>query len=488
MNPNLTYYRYDQRVMTAGGNPVQAAIYCRISLAVLNDTTKVDEQEAQCREVCRRHGWHVAAVFKDNSRSAWQRNRKRDGWDEMLEGLRAGRFGALVSYWGDRIVRQPRDLEDLLDLRDVRQISLASVAGRYDFDNKDHRMMMRWEVARACNESDTISMRVSNNHALRRARGLTRPGGRGGRAFGFRTDGVTHIESECEAIRDMAARVLRGESAGSIARGASAAGQRTPTGGEFSHSTIRKMLARPRYAGLMPDGESKAAWEPVLDRQTWELVRMALDAKAETFGYATNARRWLLSGIAVCGAPREDGECGAPMLIKPSRGRGRKEYSQGYACSRKGCGKVYRSAPHLDAYVGGMVVARLSDPLNPEPQAPREPAEAAEWADLAAERAETERIARDYRASAGMLGILAARLDAIDARMAELRDREAGDSRSRLIERYAGMTREQWEDDDLTPLSVRRALVAACFRVTVLPSSGRGPGFRVQDVRVEPAG
>jgi len=462
-------------VTIAGKEPVRAAIYCRISLAVLRDTTKVDEQEAQCREVCRRRGWEVGEVFKDNSKSAWQRNRKRDGWDEMLEGLRAGRFGAVVSYWGDRIVRQPRDLEDLLDLRDVRQITFASVAGQYDFDNKDHRMMMRWEVARACNESDTISMRVSNHHTVRRAQGLVRPGGRGGRAFGFETDGITHVEAECAVIRDMAARVLRGETAGSVAREASARGWRTPAGNEFSHGTVRKMLARPRYAGLMPDGESAAAWEPVLDRGTWELVRLALDSKAETFGYASNARRWLLSGIAACGA------CGAPLAIKPSKGRGRADYVNGYACLA--CRKVYRSAPLLDAYVGRMVVNRENNPLNPAAEAPAAPDSAAEWAALAAEHAETGRMAASYSASAGRLALLMARLDAIDARMAELREREADSVRTRLRETYRGVTWEQWP---ALPLEVRRSLVTAWFRVTVLPASKRGPGFRTEDVRLDP--
>lgn len=469
----------------SNSEPVQAAIYCRISLAVLKDTTKVDEQEAQCREVARRLGWEVTAVFKDNSRSAWQRNRKRDGWDAMLEGLRVGRFGAIVSYWGDRIVRQPRDLEDLLDLREGRKISVASVMGRYDFNNKDHRMMMRWEVGRACNESDTISERVINHHELRRARGLARPGGRGGRAFGFETDGMTHVEAECAVIREMAVRVLRGETVGSISRDVSARGWLTPAGNEFGYGTVRKMLARPRYAGLMPDGESKAAWASVLERDTWERVRLLLDAKAEQFGYATNARRWLLSGIAVCGAVSGGEVCCTPLIIKPSKGRGRQEYQQGYACPRKGCGKVYRSAPHLDAYVGARVVGLLNNPLNPAAQVPNAPEPAAEWADLSAERAETERIARDYRASAGMLSILAARLDSIDARMAQLRERETSDSRSRLLEQYRGITRDQWENE--LPLDVRRALVAACFTVTVLPASGRGPGFRVQDVRLDPA-
>jgi len=344
-------------------------------------------------------------------------------------------------------------------------------------------------------ESANTSRRRKAQYERMRREGRVRPGGRGGRAFGFATDGATHLpadrcivatreeESEADVIREMARRVLAGEGVSAIARDVTARGWLTPAGAEFSHDTVRKMLARPRMAGLMPDGQGKAAWEPVLDRPTWERVRLVLGARAKRFGYATNARRWLLSGIAVCGAPHGDGECGAPMQVKPSKGRGRKEYASGYACTRKGCGKAYRSAPHLDAYVSGRVVARLANPFNP---AGRPPAEdrAAEWAILQRERDDTDALLADYTASAGRARSLAARLDQVDARMAELRERDAGDSRARLLERYAGITRGQWEGLDL---SVRRALVAACFTVTVLPASARGPGFRVQDVRVEPA-
>ena len=52
---------------------------------------------------------------------------------------------------------------------------------------------------------------------------------------------------------------------------------------------------------LMPDGESKAAWEPVLDRDTWEIVRAALTWRKAPPG-AGRALKYLLSGIARCGA------------------------------------------------------------------------------------------------------------------------------------------------------------------------------------------
>jgi hypothetical protein len=156
-----------------------------------------------------------------------------------------------------------------------------------------------------------------------------------------------------------------------------------------------------------------------------------------------------------------------------------------YGCDKRhgGCGKVWRNAVHLDAYVGARVVARLNNPLNPEGR-PVPVDHAAEWAVLERERAEADALLADYQASAGRVRSLTARLDAIDARMAQLRGAAAGSARSALLEKYRGITREEWEND--LALDVRRALVAACFTVTVLPASRRGPGFRAGDVRVEP--
>ena len=448
-----------------------------MSLAAMGDTTKVDDQERICRELAERREWKIADVYCDNNRSAWQRNRKRPEWDRMLADIDAGRINAIVVYHGDRMIRQPFDLEVLINLAYGKGVKLASPTGDRDLSRSDDLYIVRIEAAGQCRESDRTSERRKSQYERWRREGRVRPGGRGGRAFGFATDGVTHVEPECDVVRDMATRVLRGESAGTIARTVSAAGWRTPAGGEFSHTTVRKMLDRERYAGLMPDGEAKAAWEPVLDRETWELVRLALDAKGERFGYATNARKWLLSGIAACGP------CGSPLAIKPSKGREHRDHVNGYACP--GCRKVYRSAPLLDAYVGRMVVNRLNHPLAPDAEAPAAPDLAAEWAALSAERAETERVAVNYGASAGRLSLLMGRLDAIDARMAELRERESGSTRARLLETYRGTTWEQWLDE---PLEVRRALVSAHFKVTVLPASKRGPGFRTEDVRLDPAG
>ena len=347
-----------------GRERLRAGIYCRMSLAIMGDTTKVEDQEHLGRTDCARRDWDVAEVYVDNNKSAWQRNRKRPGWDQMLEDVAENKLDTIWVYHGDRLVRQPYDLECLLNLVYGKGIRLGSPTGTRDLSNEDDLFILRIEVAAQCRESASTSRRKKAQHDRMRRQGLVRSGGRGGRAYGFETDGVTLIPAECAVIRAMAGRVLLGEPVGAIARDVSARGARTPTGAEFSHGTLRKMLARPRYAGLMPDGENAAAWAPVLDRETWESVRLVLDAKAGQFGYATNARRWLLSGIAECGAPG----CGTPMQIRPSKGRDG-VYVQGYGCNEPGCRKVYRSAPLLDAYVSRRTVNRLANPANPAGEA-----------------------------------------------------------------------------------------------------------------------
>ncbi len=87
-----------------------AAIYCRMSHALDDDQTNVDRQERIYREVAGQLGLRVTHVFVDNNRSAWRRDRRRRGWEQLLEVARAGEVGHVVAYHPDRLMRQPKDL------------------------------------------------------------------------------------------------------------------------------------------------------------------------------------------------------------------------------------------------------------------------------------------------------------------------------------------------------------------------------------------
>lgn len=483
---------------TSNSEPVNAGVYCRMSLQRDGDTTKVHDQQRICRGTARQLGWEVAegvgyphpdGVYTDNNESAWKLNRKRNGWDAMLADVEAGKINAIVVYHGDRLIRQPRDLEDLIDLARSKGIRLASPTGTRNLGNPDDQFILRIEAAQACRASDDTSRRQKARFDRWQREGRVFSGGPGGRRLGYCSDGMTLFPAdrcemelrrevtEAEIIREAARRILAGESANAIEADLRRRGWTTPAGKRIQHGSLKRWLCNPRYAGLMPDGETQAAWPAILERETWERVRLVLEGRAAAYpSDPGNGAKHLLSGIATCA-------CGHAVTISYSFSRGYKSVVYGCGKREGGCGKVWRSAAHLDAYAGAAVVALLANPLNPEGRVV--PVDyTAEWKVLDRERAETEAKLRDWKSSAGNLDALAARLDGIDKRMAELRELAAGDGRTRLLERYQGITREQWDALDLT---VRRALVAACFRVTVLPASRRGPGFRAEDVRLDPA-
>lgn len=456
----------------------RAAIYCRMSLAIMGDTTKVEDQERICREMAERRGWNVAEVYTDNSRSAWQLNRKRPGWDQMLADVESGRITAIVTYHGDRLIRRQEDLSALLGFARFKGVQLASPTGTRNLDSYDDQFILEIEASMAKRESANISRRKKAQHDRMRRAGLVRSGGRGGRMFGFASDGVTHIPAEVAIVREVYARFLTGEGIRTIATSLAARGVTTTAGKPMHPIAIRRMIASPRYAGLMPDGEQGAAWEAVLGREEWESAKAITAARSGPLPAGHTARRYLLSGIARCGL------CGSGLqaLTAYTREKSGVHVPATYACMKPGCRKVRRSLALLDAYVSRRTVNRLGNPLNPSGM-PAHPDFGPEFQRLATERAAVEGQVRDYRTSPGRVELLMARLDGIDARLAELRELAADGTRTRILEAHAGITAEAFAG---LPLATRRALIAACYTVVVLPASKRGPGFRAEDVELSP--
>ncbi len=471
--------------VVASQSPLRAAIYCRISLAAVGDTVKVDDQELLCRKIADQRGWTVSEghVFKDNSRSAWQHNRQRPAWDAMLQAVAAGQVGAIIVYHGDRLIRAPWDLEVLLDLARDRGIRLASPIGERNLDNDDDQFILRIEAAAQHREVSATSRRLKRYYEKMAASGRVRMGGRGGRAFGFEADSMTVRADEAEMIRDVAERILALEPVGAICRDLNARGWRTPTGNPWQHGSLKKMLLRPRLAGLLPAsrGLAPAAWSAILDRDTWDAMCAALSRKAGDFGYTTNARRYLLSGIALCGS------CGRGLAIRHTT---RDESLRGYGCINADCpGRVHRNVRHLDAYVEGHVLEMLADErVRQQLGASAAPGMSAKLSALEARRemllasfAEDDEVGAEV--IRGTIGPLVRRIEALRVEVARAQV-------SHVLDGFWGVDEAGWRrlGTQASGLSRQRAVVAALVSVTVHPSGRRGPGFDPDTVSVQPLG
>lgn len=469
--------------------PKHACIYCRLSYAPDGSLEKVERQEGDCRNLGAQIDWGICCVYSDNNKSAWQRNRKRKDWDAMLDSFQPGalcprgnKHDGILTYHGDRLMRQPWDLELLLKVAEDRHIPLAAPSGTRDLSSTDDQFALRIEVAQACKASADTSRRVKRAVKARAEKGAPSAGG-ANRPFGYgqlngktgRTgnplyDLTKQNRKEARIGKAAVERFLAGQSQGGVIAWMNTVCT-TTTGRPWRANAFRAWLESPRIAGLIEhDGTLYPAnWKGVITREQWEDAKAILQRNSETYGYSGRERIYLLSsGIAECGS------CSGPLYTKPAGRSG----SRLYYCRNRSCPKpVSRDVRHLDAYVTGRTLRRLNDPefiaaLHSDAHSPSVSSEIAALQRRKAEAtAKLEELADHPDLDPALL---ARSLASYDRKIAQLRSQAAASTRQRLLARVAGVTREQWEAE---PVDVRAETVRALFIVTVMPTGRRGPGF-----------
>src|SRR5688572_13876924 len=156
---------------------MRAVIYTRVS-SDPNDTGRsVEQQEAECRQVCAREGWTMVKVFSDNDRSASRHARKdRPGYTQVKQFLDSGGADVLVLWEGSRAQRDLRDYLKLRDLCAERGVSYNYSGRTYDLTRTDDRFSTGLDALLAEREADVTRDRVLRGVRANMASG--RPYGR----------------------------------------------------------------------------------------------------------------------------------------------------------------------------------------------------------------------------------------------------------------------------------------------------------------------
>ncbi|MFF4771420.1 recombinase family protein [Microtetraspora fusca] len=283
----------------------RAAIYCRISHAKDEDQTGVDRQERICRNIADRLGLVVTAdhVFVDNNRSAWQRNRKRKGWDALLEVAREAGVRHIITYHPDRLMRQPRDLEELLTIADDHNITLHGEANKRDLSDPDDRFFLRIEVAHACRSSDDTSRRLKSAFEERARDGKPHTGRR---SYGYTKDGMAIVPEEAAIVREIFDRYLDGEAPEAITRELNRRGVPTAMGKKWVGASVRRVLDSPVIAGIRVfRGEEigQGEWPAIIDLGTFREVAERRTYRSAVFkaeAASKPVRFYLLRSLVTC--------------------------------------------------------------------------------------------------------------------------------------------------------------------------------------------
>lgn len=463
--------------------PQSAIALVRISEDSDGRAVGVGRQEEDCRALAERTGWTISEIVVENDTSAYStrtgvdgdgipvRTTRRPEFRRALRQLSNGTNDGLIVYDIDRLARQPRDLEALIDLAESSGVPVQAVTGSVDVSTSAGRAMSRVMVAFASKSSEDTARRVARAARQRAERGT--PKVDGFRPYGYDRD-MTIVEAEAAVIRDVAARIIAGESVRSIAASLNDRGVPPMRAEKWRNPAVKSIVRKATVAGLRSytpqDVRERDAlgtsyydgtWEPILDRDTWERVVATL---AETGGTATRGTsdRYLLSGIATCGA------CGSRLYVGSSRNR-----PKVYRCNE--CHKVSRSLEWVDEQVTGLVCELLSRDEFRAARARRNGRPGRGTADLDALRRRRADFVRD--------GALILSADDLRSGLARLDDEI---TRVEMQTAAPGVRLPRAADFPDLPLARRRAVLVALVHVEVLPA-GQSTKLDAETLRITPA-
>ncbi len=318
-------------------------------------------------------------------------------------------------------------------------------------------------------ESEHKSDRV--RHALQQRAEMGRSHGRVsyGWSRGVLPDGSkteTVDEAQAALVRDLAARILRGESLRSIVTDLNARGVPSPAGKPWGKTMLKHLVLRERNVGLrVHHGQvvGTGDWPPILERGQWEQLKAVLSDPARKTAMSTAAVH-LLSGIARCGV------CSGPMRASQNR------TVPSYRCADKAC--VSRNRRDVDDLVTGVVLARLAKPDASGLLVPVDDSTRQAVAEVAELRARLDTAADDYADGTLDRGQFHRITERLRPRLEVAQARARVVDSSPMLAGLAGLAgaedvRAVW---DGLPLSRKRGVVDLLISIRVLRTS---PGARV---------
>jgi site-specific DNA recombinase len=460
--------------------PARVGIYARISSDREADGLGVERQLEDCERLGKRKAWVVVERYVDNDVSAWS-GKQRPEYARCLDDLESGAIDGLLVYDLDRLHRQPRELEAFIDLCQVLGLSnVASVSGDIDLTTADGQFQARILGAVAKKESDDKSRRIRRQKEQLAERGKVSGGG--SRPYGYESDGKTIRPAEAMIVKKCARWFLAGQSIRSICAELNAQGVPAASGGEWSPSSLRRILDSPRIAGQREHkGEivGKAEWRGIISKADSVKIRARLaDPERRT---NKSARKYLLGHLLTCSL------CGEYLVARPRAG-GQPRYACAKGPGFSGCGHTYIAAEPVEALIAEAVLHRLDSPQLARALSGRRAAEpdAERWqAEADAEQAQLDELARLYgERQIGTNEWLKARKP-IEKRLTAARKQLGKVSRTTVLDGFVGNAaalREQWASLDLTR---QHAIVEAVLAHVVVGPGRRGYN-RFDESRLRP--
>lgn len=468
------------------------ASYARISKDKAGEELGVQRQDQDTDALAARHGLTIKRRFVDNDRSATYGGPRPD-YAELVEAVKRGEVDCVLVYAMGRLWRNRAERAAGIEIFRQHGVSVLCVKGpQLDLTTAAGRML-----AGVLGEFDTFEVEQMSEREQRKMLQSVEQGKppTGRRCFGYSPDGWEIVEDEADIVRGMFTDLLAGIGVNRITSDLNERGILNRDGKQWSRNGVRQLLLNERFAALReypprkkksdPPGELyPGGWPSVVPEETWRAAVYLLTDEERTTSPGPG-RRWLLSGIALCGVCND-----GTTVTSGSRGTaktGGATVQPIYRC--RVTKHLARFTDPIDDLVEKFVLARLAAPdatdllvddEHPDVGALRATAAAlrVRLDALAAEFAEDDEAdVKEFRAATKR----------IRERLADIEAKMAHPQRARvLVDLVVAEDPEPvWK---AMPLDRQRAVVAELATVTLLRGRvGRVP-FDPATVRIVPKG
>lgn len=339
-------------------------LYARISKD-RDDESSTASQLRRMRAHCEAQGWTVVGEFVDLGKSAFKIETKRPQLDAAFRMIENGFATRLVVWKLDRLTRNARGFLDILKRLDKAGAVFASVMEPYlDTSSGFGLAITMLFTAMAEMEAENARTRIVPWHADRKTNGAVP---NGPRPYGYERsrNALTVNEDEAKVLREIASRVLAGDSLREITRdlndrgipfGYDSEGNAKP----WNHTGVKRTVTNATSAAMrrMSDGTLNPSdqWTAILDAATYAKVCAILnDPARRTSTEDQNEWRSLLAGLLTCG------KCGKHAFsakFQYDSKSGGKHAHRRYQCRE--CWNSIDMA-QLDAFVSEQLLALLDD-------------------------------------------------------------------------------------------------------------------------------
>lgn len=342
------------------GQEFPAYLYGRASRDPKRKGRSVKSQLDEGRTMCLDNGWPIAGEFQDVDRSASAYARKkRDDFEEMIQGIESGECRILVAFEASRYYR---DLEAYVRLRRICMeagVLLCYNGQVYDLSKSADRKATARDAVDAEGEAESIrerNLRTTRQNAKRGGAHGPVPDGYKRRYdpdSGDLIDQIPHPE-RAPLITEIFRRAAAAEELSAICRDLNERGETTHRGKPWQRHHLHAILRNPAYIGHrrhLGVDTGKGLWDPVCDdedfTEIFHAVQEILALPGRQLSPGPEARH-LQTGIALCG------ECPGEPSLRSVTVRGRTNYN----CSARY--DVALRENRMDAYVEEAVITWLS--------------------------------------------------------------------------------------------------------------------------------